>query len=583
MSKRGRLIIAISGLLLVAIIAVAVILLMMPEEYTVSLDANGGSVSSTQVVVTYGDEYSLPIPKRDGYVFHGWFRDGERVYETGMSWDIGENITLVAKWAIVNGNGLYFDEVDGGYALVDYTGSASSEVIIPATHNGKPVKSIADGAFDRLKTYYASMGDISVSFYFPSGVEYNPESIDIGKMLRVSEYDFLSDSYILKNDNDGLSVVGYRGDLKSSIFVPLTYNDLPIKRVESGTFDGLKNRSGFSKIAAFTFYLPSGVVHGVDSTVLNKDIKVVEYDYISERYVFKDKVDYLSVVGYLGEFNSTIFVPYTFNSIPVKEIEGNIFEELKTNINYSKVTAFSFYFPNGSKYDVQSFDMGKETHIADYDAVEDNFVYKNKGSYWSVVGYIGDFSEDVIVPMEYEEKAVKELGAYLFWNSTLKVDHESASFSRVMLHNQITLVDKFAFTRAGGLKVSLYESTGENTIREIIELSKLFDWTKQVVIKEGNDQLIDVVTLIRPAFGWSAYTGAKYYVRFDANGGKVNVYDMEIKRNKAYELPVPTMDGYSFEGWYYNGELIAQSGETWKYTTHMELTAKWTDNKKEGE
>ena len=42
------------------------------NTYTVTFDANGGSVSPTSRSVTFGGKYSLPTPTRTGYAFTGW-------------------------------------------------------------------------------------------------------------------------------------------------------------------------------------------------------------------------------------------------------------------------------------------------------------------------------------------------------------------------------------------------------------------------------------------------------------------------------------------------------------------------------
>jgi len=45
-------------------------------KYTVTFDANGGSVSQTSKEVTYGKTYNdLPTPTKEGYTFVGWYPD----------------------------------------------------------------------------------------------------------------------------------------------------------------------------------------------------------------------------------------------------------------------------------------------------------------------------------------------------------------------------------------------------------------------------------------------------------------------------------------------------------------------------
>lgn len=76
------------------------------NTYTVSLNANGGSVSSATKEVTYDSIYTLPVPSREGYTFCGWYtensKNGQRMTnETGSSltdWNYSEGKTLYAVW-----------------------------------------------------------------------------------------------------------------------------------------------------------------------------------------------------------------------------------------------------------------------------------------------------------------------------------------------------------------------------------------------------------------------------------------------------------------------------------------------------
>ena len=69
-------------------------------SYTLTYDANGGTVSPTSVKRYYGAQYgTLPTPTRDGYIFDGWYtfiNGGELVYFTktmGTS-----DVTIYAHW-----------------------------------------------------------------------------------------------------------------------------------------------------------------------------------------------------------------------------------------------------------------------------------------------------------------------------------------------------------------------------------------------------------------------------------------------------------------------------------------------------
>lgn len=73
------------------------------NTYTLTLNANGGSVSQNSKTVTFGSIYSLSIPSRMGYTFIGWKSDGIMI--TGADgdcmgvWSIAGNRTAYAQWS----------------------------------------------------------------------------------------------------------------------------------------------------------------------------------------------------------------------------------------------------------------------------------------------------------------------------------------------------------------------------------------------------------------------------------------------------------------------------------------------------
>ena len=66
------------------------------KKYTVSYNTNGGSYISPSKV-TPGSAISLPIPKRTGYKFVGWYYHGTK-FNSGTK--INKDYVLVAKWEV---------------------------------------------------------------------------------------------------------------------------------------------------------------------------------------------------------------------------------------------------------------------------------------------------------------------------------------------------------------------------------------------------------------------------------------------------------------------------------------------------
>ena len=73
------------------------------NTYTVTLNANGGTVSAGSIDVTYDSSYAtLPTPTRTGYTFAGWFTaaSGGTQVTNSTKVQIVENQTLYAQWTI---------------------------------------------------------------------------------------------------------------------------------------------------------------------------------------------------------------------------------------------------------------------------------------------------------------------------------------------------------------------------------------------------------------------------------------------------------------------------------------------------
>ena len=76
---------------------------LTPESYTLTLDPNGGSVSTTSKTVTYDSTYGeLPTPTRTGYTFNGWYTSssGGTKVESTTQVKTASNHTLYAHWTI---------------------------------------------------------------------------------------------------------------------------------------------------------------------------------------------------------------------------------------------------------------------------------------------------------------------------------------------------------------------------------------------------------------------------------------------------------------------------------------------------
>ena len=66
---------------------------VIPTEYKITLDADGGAVEKTEIKFIENEQVTLPVPTKDGYIFKGWY-EGETKVEVIEN----KNYTLKALW-----------------------------------------------------------------------------------------------------------------------------------------------------------------------------------------------------------------------------------------------------------------------------------------------------------------------------------------------------------------------------------------------------------------------------------------------------------------------------------------------------
>lgn len=76
-----------------------------PETYTVTFNANGGTVSPASMTTNAGGKLSsLPTPTRSGYTFNGWYTAASGGTKVTVDTVFHENTTVYAQWTSNTGN-----------------------------------------------------------------------------------------------------------------------------------------------------------------------------------------------------------------------------------------------------------------------------------------------------------------------------------------------------------------------------------------------------------------------------------------------------------------------------------------------
>ena len=109
------------------------------NTYTVTFDPTGGSEVTTKTIdVLYGEQLGdMPVPKREGYVFLGWYDAlvGGKCYgdsdgKSTSRYDKTENCTLYAQW-VINRYTITFDTA-GGSEIAPITQDYDTAITAPA-------------------------------------------------------------------------------------------------------------------------------------------------------------------------------------------------------------------------------------------------------------------------------------------------------------------------------------------------------------------------------------------------------------------------------------------------------------------
>ena len=87
------------------------------NSYTVTYDANSGSVAAVTQTIVYDSEYVLETPTRNDYTFICWKNGQVSVTLTGV-WKIAEDVTLTAEWQENIPENYYISFVQEGYDTI---------------------------------------------------------------------------------------------------------------------------------------------------------------------------------------------------------------------------------------------------------------------------------------------------------------------------------------------------------------------------------------------------------------------------------------------------------------------------------
>ena len=200
------------------------------NRYNIELNANGGTTEADNVQVSFGSQYTLPVPVLDGYKFLGWY-DGTEETATAYTddggdslaaWLFTENKTLYAHWQRVRFT------ITLNYECAD--GNADTEFIYVWTGNeySLPVPSRENCEFGGWYSEADGNGTLIADEQGNGLGVWSGESNIVAYALW---YEYTEGLMYELNDDDGYTLTGLSDKSVDEVFIPSYYNGRPVTRI----------------------------------------------------------------------------------------------------------------------------------------------------------------------------------------------------------------------------------------------------------------------------------------------------------------------------------------------------------------
>ncbi|MBO5313336.1 MAG: InlB B-repeat-containing protein [Clostridia bacterium] len=374
-----------------------------------------------------------------------------------------------------------------------------------------------------------------------------------------------------------------RGTNLDYIHIPFEFNGKPVLKIKENAFEGARKSVEKDSNKIFPIYVPSSLAQIDKSLIYSSKMDVRYYDsFHTEKNInYLEHDGKLAIIGYTGDYNNALIIKGTCKEMPVVKIYDYAFEGIDKGID-SNLRLLPVYISTNIESVDNCLLQCKKADVRRFDALHttDELILLELNGEIEVIQYLGDYQSNIVVPDKINEMPITSIGKYVFYGAQHKISNDSfISFYRIMLPSTVKYIDENAFGECGGVQVILYRYDSYGAITEISDLKELYEWECNAVIKDGNSDVEEVITFLRPSIGWSIYTYARIFVELDANCEEIKDDYMEFTLKSKYELPTLKRSGYVFLGWYAGDNKIEQSGEKWSISDHLTLVARWEEIK----
>ena len=491
-----------------------------PNEYTLTYDANGGTVSIDTQDIKYGTNFTLASANRPGYSFGGWY-DGS-IKLTSGEWKYTRDITVKAKW------------IPNNYFITYYLNGGANSAYNPSnydTGDSITLREPTKKGYTFLGWTYSGVTEPTKNVVIASG--------EYGNKAYTAKWQ--ANEYTLTFNADGGNC-----ETLEKIGVYDKYVTLPTADREGYEFLGWYNgtteiTSGYWKtdsdvdlIAKWELipYRITYILNGGTNAALNPE----SYNIISESFYLVDPVrEGYEFLGWTYEGQST----------PVKLVT----------------------IENGSK--------GDRAFTANWQAKSFTVGFDANGGECSTVPLEVTYDD-------YCELPVPTRVGYTF--AGWYFDGKKYESGICKIADDITLVAQWdiinysiSYTLNGGTNptgnpTSYNVLTGANIKNPTRTGYTFLGWTYSDITTPTKDVKLSAGTIDSKVFTahWQAN---EYTLSFNVNGGSVEKGSIPVTYDDNYSVPTPTRIGYIFKGWF-DGKT-QYSGGAWKVANDVIVVAKW--------
>ena len=526
--------------------------------FTVTLNANGGTVSYSSISVKYGDYYgNLPTPTYTGKSFLGWFTSkdgGSQITSTSMVTD-NKSHTLYAHWG--DNSSTYYLYFDAKGGTVEYS-----------------KKSITTGSeFGTLPTPQKT-GYTFGGWFNSSNVRVISSTVFNGNSDLTIYADWTPVSYYVELNPNG----GWVNNSRVYVTYGENYGELPTPLKDGvefyGWYDEYDNKivasTTVSRAASHKLTAKWAIIKEDIPTDIPTEIPTVTPAPPTDEPVQMHMVYFDANGGSCDETSRMVEEGESIGSLPIPYYEGYKFECWLTPDGHLVTESLIM---GSSDITLQAFwSYITPTHTLVFDA---------NGGTCSESSRILKEGE-VLGTLPVPERSGHTFGGWMDPNGY------EASSSTVMGQSDLTLTAKWiyiipthtiSFDPNGGVCSesgrTVQEGDSFGTLPQATRDGYTFDgWMYSDGSVASGSDIMGSSDVYLTAM-WT-YIIPKHTLTFDADGGTCSETSRVVEEGAAYgTLPIPEKSGYAFEGWLSPGGSIASASDIMG-AGDVTLTALWS-------